>query len=401
MSREALAKSVTSNCSVVSTPLEGIAMDKEVIPGLEGVPIAESAISRVDGAAGKLEYRGISVEQLADLGSFEETSWLLLYGELPTSDELAAFTREMAGYRRLKYRVIDLIKCLPETGHPMDALQAAVAAIGMFYPTPRDLDDSAKKSACMRLIAKLPSVVAAFERIRRGDEHILPRTDLGHAANFLYMLTGEEPDVEHTHVLDVCLILHADHTMNASTFAGRVVGSTLADPYCVVSSALGALSGPLHGGANETAMALFREIGSPENARPVIEKMIAEKAKIPGFGHRVYRTIDPRAKVLKTFAKSLAEKSGNPECAIANEVEKVMAEHYGEKGIWPNVDLYSGIVYHELGISTECFTPIFAISRVSGWLAHWLEQRIGNRIFRPTQKYVGKSDRSYTPMIQR
>ncbi|MCH7705155.1 MAG: citrate synthase [Planctomycetes bacterium] len=286
-------------------------MDKEVIPGLEGVPIAESAISRVDGAAGKLEYRGVSVEQLADLGTFEETSWLLLYGELPTADELAAFTREMAGYRRLKYRVIDLIKCLPETGHPMDALQAAVAALGMFYPQRHDLDEGARTLACIRLVSKTASVVAAFERLRRGDAHIVPRDDLSHAGNFLYMMTGHEPDPECVRVLDICLILHADHTMNASTFAGRVVGSTLADPYCVVSSALGALSGPLHGGANERVMELLGRIGKPERARPIIEKMIAEKEKITGFGNRVYKTMDPRAKVLKRFAESLSTKSGS------------------------------------------------------------------------------------------
>lgn len=376
-------------------------MTIELIPGLEGVPCAESAISRVDGQAGKLEYRGYSIEDLAEHSSFEETSLLLLYGELPTAPALAKFRKEVARYARLKYRIVDLIKCLPESGHPMDALQAAVAAIGMFYPPRHTMKEEAKRSACLRLIGKMSTVVAAFERLRHGDDNIHPRSDLSIAGNFLYMLTGDDPDPLHERILDVSLILHADHTMNASTFAGRVVGSTLADPYCVVSSALGALSGPLHGGANEEAMNLFRSIGSKENVRPVIEKMIEKKQKISGFGHRVYKTMDPRAKVLKKYAQQLAEQKADPIYEIAAEVEAVVTEHYGEKGIWPNVDLYSGIVYNAIGIPQDCFTPVFAISRVSGWLAHWLEQIADNRIFRPTQKYVGHAGREYIPITKR
>ncbi|MFQ5414764.1 MAG: citrate synthase [Phycisphaerae bacterium] len=376
-------------------------MPQNVISGLEGVPIAESAISRVDGEAGRLEYRGISVEQLAEHSTFEETSWLLLYGALPTMDEFEAFKNDLAAHRHLKYRIVDLIKCLPETGHPMDALQAVAAAIGMFYTERHGMDEPARRLACLRLIAKLPSVVAAFQRLRHGDEHIPPRADLSHAGNFLYMMTGRKPDTVQERILDVSLILHADHTMNASTFAGRVVGSTLADPYCVVSSALGALSGPLHGGANEDVMAMLEDIGAPDRARPHVERMIAEKQKIPGFGHRVYKAMDPRAKVLKTYAEQLAETSGSPMYHIAAEVETVVTEHYGDKGIWPNVDFYSGIVYSELGIPRDCFTPVFAVSRVSGWLAHWLEQLEGNRIFRPTQKFVGKTDQQYVAMMMR
>lgn len=376
-------------------------MSKEVVPGLEGVAIAESGISFVDGQAGRLEYRGISVEELAEHSTFEETSFLLLYGRLPTTDELAGFKSDLASVRRLKYRIVDLIKCLPETGHPMDALQAAIAAVGMFYPPRHNLDDTARAAACARLIAKTPTIVAAFQRLRRGDDHIKPRSDLSLAGNFLYMMNGEEPDPEKERILDICLILHADHTMNASTFAGRVVGSTMADPYCVVSSALGALSGPLHGGANEDVMALLGHIGKPDKARPIVEKMIADKAKIPGFGHRVYKTLDPRAKILKKYAERLANKTGKPHYAIAVEVEKVVQEHYGEKGIWPNVDFFSGIVYTGLGIPTDCFTPIFAIARVAGWLAHWLEQMQGNRIFRPTQKYIGQHDQPYVTIEKR
>ncbi|MHC5109500.1 MAG: citrate synthase [Planctomycetota bacterium] len=376
-------------------------MPKELIPGLEGVPIAESSVSFVDGQKGRLEYRGISVEDLAEHSTFEETSFLLLHGRLPTQQELDEFEEGTKRFRRLKFRIIDLIKCLPETGHPMDALQAAIAAIGMFYPPRHHLTKDDQLNACLRLIAKAPTVVAAFERLRTGDDQINPRHDLSLAGNFLYMMNGKVPDPEHERILGIALILHADHTMNASTFSGRVVGSTLADPYCVISSALGALSGPLHGGANEQAMALFNEIGRPENVRPIIEKMIENKEKIPGFGHRVYKTLDPRAKILKVHAQKLAQKSGNPLYDVAVEVEKVVGEHYSQKGIWPNVDFFSGIVYSELGIPTDCFTPVFAIARVSGWLAHWLEQLDGNRIYRPTQIYVGEHNATYRPIDQR
>jgi len=373
----------------------------ELVPGLEGVPIAESAVSFVDGQAGRLAYRGTDVELLAEHSSFEETSLLLLFGEFPTQPELDAFKKELAGYRKLKYRIIDLIKCLPETGHPMDALQAVVAAIGMFYPRRRAMDAKARMAACYRLIAKIPTVVAAFERLRHGDDHIPPRLDLDHAGNFLYMMTGQEPDPVKERILDVCLILHADHTMNASTFASRVVGSTLADPYCVISSALGALSGPLHGGANEDAIELFKRIGKPHNSARVVEEMIARKEKIPGFGHRIYKTVDPRAKILKRYAEQLTKASGSPYYETALEVERIGTQHYGDKGIWPNVDFFAGIVYSELGIPMDCYTPVFAIARVSGWLAHWLEQIEHNRIYRPTQRYAGKHDQPYVPIDQR
>jgi citrate synthase len=376
-------------------------MTTEVIPGLEGVPIAESGVSLVDGAAGRLYYRGFSVEDLADNSTFEETTFLLLYGHLPTAGEFAEFNGLLSTHRRLKYRVVDLMKCLPENGHPMDALQACAAAVGMFYPHRHKMDAEARKLACIRLIAKMPTIVAAFDRLRRGDEHIGPRDELSHAANFFWMLTGYQPDPQKARMLDVALILHADHTMNASTFAGRVVGSTLADPYSVVSSAMGALSGPLHGGANEDVLTLLDRIGSADRVKPVLEEMISRKEKIPGCGHRIYKTYDPRARILKRYAEALSRTTRKPYYDIAIEVEKVVAQNYAEKGIWPNVDFFSGIVYDALGIPRDCFTPIFAMARVTGWLAHWLEQLNGNRIYRPTQKYIGKHDQTYVPMEQR
>ena len=264
--------------------------EPEYRPGLADVPVAESAISFIDGKRARLEYRGIAVETLAKESSFEETSWLLLKGELPTQKQLATFDSQLRVHRRLKYKIIDLIKCLPESGHPMDALQAGVAACGMFYPTKDRTDPEKNWEAVVRLIAKLPTIVAAFHRLRRGDEAIPPRDDLGHAANFYYMLTEEEPSPSITKVIDACLIVHAEHTMNASTFSSRVTGSTLANPFTVVNSAIGTLAGPLHGGANEEVLDMLEEIGTAEKAKGWLEDAVLHKKKIMGFGHRVYKS---------------------------------------------------------------------------------------------------------------
>lgn len=377
-------------------------MPHEFVPGLEGVPIAESAISFVDGLKGVLEYRGIRIQNLAEHSTYEETAHLLLKGDLPDQAALDNLIHELANHRKLESQIIDLIKCLPEYGHPMDALQAAIAALGMFHPARDVTNDAENHLSCIRLIAKLPSVVSAFERFRNGAEILSPRDDLGHAANFLYTLTGEEPNHVSVKALDVCLILHADHTMNASTFSGRVTGSTLADPYTVVSSAVGTLSGPLHGGANEQVLDMLREIGSVQNAEAYIENKMANKDRIMGFGHRVYKTKDPRAIILRRLADEMTEEHGSTELyEIALRVDEIVTDRLGEKGIFANVDFYSGIVYDALGIRPDAFTPIFAMGRVAGWLAHWLEQLIDNRIFRPTQIYAGEHDIQYLPAEQR
>ncbi len=374
----------------------------EFRPGLADVPAAESAISFIDGKRARLEYRGIAVENLARESCFEETAWLLLKGELPTQRQLADFEDELRHHRRLKYKLKDLIKCLPETGHPMDALQASVAAMGMFYPA-RDITNAQTNwESCVRLIAKMPTAVAAFHRLRNGDEAIDPRDDLDHAANFYWMLFEKVPSPAVRKVLDACLILHAEHTMNASTFSARVTGSTLASPYCVISSAIGTLTGPLHGGANEEVLDMLEEVGSVENARSWVEDAVAKKKKIMGFGHRVYKVKDPRASVLQELAEHVFSETNRPKMYdLAIEVERVMAGILGPKGIYPNVDFYSGIVYQALGIPRDLFTPIFAIARVAGWLAHWLEQLKSNRIFRPEQIYVGKRDVPYVPLEKR
>jgi citrate synthase len=376
--------------------------EPEFRPGLADVPVAESAISFIDGKRARLEYRGIAVENLAKESCFEETAWLLLKGELPTQRQLAAFDHQLRHHRRIKYKLIDLIKCLPETGHPMDALQAGVAAMGMFYPARDVHNEQSNWDSVVRLIAKLPTIVAAFHRLRHGDAPITPRDDLGHAANFYYMLTEQEPSPAVAKVLDACLILHAEHTMNASTFSGRVTGSTLANPYTVISSAVGTLTGPLHGGANEQVLDMLDEIGSPQNVAAWLDDAVAHKKKIMGLGHRVYKVKDPRATVLQELAEHVFVETGRPKLyELAVEVERIAAGILGPKGIYPNVDFYSGIVYLSIGIPRDLFTPVFAIARVAGWLSHWLEQLQNNRIFRPEQIYVGKHDVHYVPLEQR
>ncbi|HEY7327618.1 MAG TPA: citrate synthase [Gemmataceae bacterium] len=376
--------------------------EPEFRPGLADVPVAESAVSFIDGKRARLEYRGMAVETLAKESCFEETAWLLLKGELPTQRQLAAFDHQLRHHRRIKYKLIDLIKCLPETGHPMDALQAGVAAMGMFYPARDVANEQNNWDSVIRLIAKLPTIVAAFHRLRHGDAPITPRDDLAHAANFYYMLTEQEPSPAVAKVLDACLILHAEHTMNASTFSGRVTGSTLANPYTVISSAIGTLTGPLHGGANEQVLDMLDEIGSPDNVHTWLDDAIKHKKKIMGLGHRVYKVKDPRATVLQELAEHVFVETGRPKLyQLAVEVERVSAGVLGPKGIYPNVDFYSGIVYLSIGIPRDLFTPIFAIARVAGWLAHWLEQLKNNRIFRPEQIYVGKHDVPYVPLEQR
>ncbi|MBD1868647.1 citrate synthase [Oculatella sp. FACHB-28] len=374
----------------------------EYKPGLEGIPATQSSISYVDGQKGILEYRGINIDELAKSSNFLETSYLLIWGGLPTKDELAEFEHEIRYHRRLKYRIRDMMKCFPESGHPMDALQACAAALGLFYSR-RALDDPAYiRAAVVRLLAKIPTMVAAFQLMRKGNDPVQPRDDLDYSANFLYMLNEQEPDELAAHIFDVCLTLHAEHTINASTFSAMVTASTLTDPYAVIASAVGTLAGPLHGGANEEVITMLEEIGSVENVRPYLDGCLQRKAKIMGFGHRVYKVKDPRAIILQNLAEQLFEKFGRDDYYdIAVELETAVEERLGHKGIYPNVDFYSGLVYRKLGIPTDLFTPVFAIARVSGWLAHWKEQLAENRIFRPTQIYTGARNASYVPIEQR
>jgi len=375
-------------------------------PGLAGIPVAESGVSFVDGQRGHLEYRGIDIEQLAEHSSFEETAWLLLYGKFPTAAELNGFSEDLSHHRRIKFRIRDMMKCFPESTHPMDALQATEAALGMFYPFPKslegELDLNTIHQVCVHLIAKMPTLVAAHARMRHGDDPIPPRDDLSHAANFYYMLTGNEPDALTERIMDVALIVHAEHTMNASTFSTLVVASSHADPYTSISAAIGSLSGPLHGGANEDVLKMLDEIGSVDAVEAYLHGKLERKEKIPGLGHRVYKTKDPRATLLQQLYVELTERMGaDPTYEIASRIEELSKQTLGKKGICPNVDFYSGIVYRKLGIPTDLFTPIFAVARVAGWLAHWKEQLGHGRIYRPQQIYTGQHGLAYIPMQDR
>lgn len=373
-------------------------------PGLENVEAARSAVSEIDGKRAVLEYRGIAVETLAKESNYEETAWLLMKGDLPTQRQLAEFDHELRQHRAVHFKLKDLIRTFPATAHPMDVLQSSVAALGAYY-SPRQVNDAAANwNACVRLTAVFPTLVAAFSRTRRGEEILEPRADLDHAANFYYMLFGKEPTPAARKVLDACLVLHAEHNMNASTFTARVVGSSLSSPYAAISAAVGSLSGPLHGGANEACLQQLEQIGSPDNVKAWLDAAIAKdpKYKVMGMGHRVYKVKDPRATVLQEFAEQMFAETTRPKnYDTALELERVCAGIYGVKGVYPNVDFYSGVVYQALGIPTDVFTPIFAIGRIAGWLAHWLEQLQGNRIYRPEQEYTGKTNVPYTPLEKR
>ncbi len=375
----------------------------DVIPGLEGVPAAESAVSYIDGEAGLLEYRGISIEELARNSTFLEVAYLLIFGDLPKKADLERFSSDITMHTRLKLKILRMMEFLPENGHPMDYLQTVTAAMGMYYPARDTLDKEVRYWSAVRLIAKLPTIVAACHRLRHGDAPIKPRNDLSFAANFYYTLFETEPSPLIEEVLDVILMVHADHEMNASTFSSRVVGSTLADPYTIVSSAIGTLSGPLHGGANEEVMHMIDEIGSVRQVRGYITGKIERKEKIMGIGHRVYKTWDPRGKVLSTYIRKLYDEKliDSRTIEISEEIEKVVLERLGKKRLYPNIDFYSGIVFRAIGIPTNLYTSIFAMSRVAGWLAHWMEQLRTNRIYRPTQKYTGLRERSYVPLEDR
>ena len=382
-----------------SLVVTGAATPAPFRPGLEGVPATQSSICDIDGQQGVLTYRGYPVDQLVSSSSFLETAYLLIWGELPTAEQLQEFEQEVQMHRRVSFRIRDMMKCFPSGGHPMDALQSSAASLGLFYSR-RALDNPEYiVSAVVRLIAKIPTMVAAFQLIRKGQDPIQPRDDLAYGANFLYMLTEREPDPLAARIFDACLILHAEHSLNASTFSARVTASTLTDPYAVVASAVGTLAGPLHGGANEDVLEMLGQIGSPDQVAPWLDRAIAGKQKIMGFGHREYKVKDPRAVILQRLAEQLFDRFGHdPMYDLARKLEEVAAERLGPKGIFPNVDFYSGLVYRKLGIPEDLFTPIFAIARTAGWLAHWKEQLGANRIYRPSQIYTGQPSRDWQPV---
>lgn len=374
----------------------------EFSPGLAGVVADKSTIGFIDGNAGVLRYRGIRIEELSEKSTFEETAYLLIEGTLPTRDQLAAFDAELRTLRGVPDGIIALLRALPTSTHPMVALQAAVAALGGFFPHSDVSDRKKNRDAAVRLTAALPAIVAGFDRIRKGLAVLEPNRSLTHAADFLWLLNGQVPDAQETRILDMCLVMHAEHGFNASTFTGRVVGSSLANPYAVVSAAVGSLSGPLHGGANEEVLEMLREIADVANVDEFMKDRIENKKKIMGLGHRIYKVKDPRADVLQALAEKLFEEKGaTPLYDIAYAIEQVAKVKLGPKGIYPNVDFYSGLVYDKLGFAMDLFTPIFAVARVAGWTAHWLEQLQDNRIYRPDALYVGPAEAAYVEIDAR
>lgn len=373
--------------------------------GLAGVVADTTAVSQVQGEAGRLIYRGISIEELAQKSTYEECVYFSLYGKLPTQKEFDEFKLKMKSHRDLPKHVETVISSAPRTAHPMTILQAAVASMG-YEEGPVDLKNESKNTEnAIKIVSQLATAVAAISRHRKGLAFVTPKTELSHAENFLYMLNGNLPDKEESRMFDVALILHLDHDFNASTFAGRVVASTEAKLAVSISAAVGALSGPLHGGANEKVLEMADKIGSPEKAKDWVMNALATKAKVMGFGHRVYRTMDPRAKVLRGMLENLiAKKQDKSTYDILRIVHDTMIEELGKKEkdyIWPNVDFWSGAMYRSMGIESIDFTPIFAVARVAGWCAHIVEMWRDNRIYRPAAKYVGPSEASYAEIGSR
>src|SRR5580693_8418725 len=369
--------------------------------GLAGVVAANSGICWIDGDAGVLAYRGIDIHELAESSSFEETTYLLWNGHLPNLLALREFQQQLALARELDMRIIDLLRSFPKSATPMEVLRTAVSALSFYDQDEKAVDHDSNIRKSFDLTAQIPMLVAAFDRIRKGKDVVTPDASLSHAANFLWLLNGENPSETATRAFDVALILHADHELNASTFAARVIAATLADIHSAITGAIGALKGPLHGGANEATMRLLYAIDKA-GADPVeyVKQMFAEKKKISGFGHRVYHTEDPRATHLRRMSEELGAAAGNTKWFdLSRKIEQFVK---AEKKLNANVDFYSASTYTTLGIDIDLFTPIFAVSRISGWAAHVIEQHDDNRLIRPRADYTGPSyPATYTPIEKR
>ena len=368
--------------------------------GLRGVVAAQSAIGDVDGEKGVLIYQGYNIHDLAEHSNFEEVIFLLWNGRLPKKEELDALSAEIRANYGIPAEIVEFMKHFPKDADPMDVLRTSVSALG-FYDTEsaHKTDREHATKAAIKLTAQLPTIVAAWERTRTGKEIIAPNHDLNIASNFLYMMRGEIPAPEEAHLFDVCLILHADHELTASTFTTRVIAGTLADVYGAVTGGIAALSGPLHGGANTNVMKMLLEVGSLENVEPWLDQALAEKRKIMGIGHAVYKTEDPRATWLRKFSKQMGEKKGNLQWfEMSEKIEKLMHE---KKGMFPNVDFYSATTYYLMDIPLDQFTPIFAVSRICGWTGHILEQYSNNKLIRPRAEYIGARDLKYAAIGER
>lgn len=370
--------------------------------GLEGVVAAETEMSFIDGQKGVLEYVGIPIGELSSKSTFEETVFLLWNKRLPTRSELDSFNKELRAAYTLPQTMIDRIKALPKEAHPMHALRTLVSALALDDKDPNNIELDVLRHKSVTILGHAPTLIAYFDRHRRGLDFIKPDTSLSFAQNFLYMLNGEKPTETMARAFDICMILHADHGFNNSTFAAKVIISTLSDVYSALTGAIGSLRGPLHGGANEGVMVMLNEIGSVDEAEAYVMGKLERKDKIMGFGHRVYKAKDPRATDLQKLAKQLAEDTGNSELyAKSHRIEEIMEREVANKGIYPNVDFYSATTYHCIGLKLDLFTPMFAMSRIGGWCGHILEQLEDNRLFRPAAKYVGPHEVAYTPIDKR
>ncbi len=370
--------------------------------GLANTIAAETQASFIDGAKGVLEYVGYDIDSLARNSTFEETVFLLWNRRLPNAAELATLAAELRAEYDLPEAVWEMIRATPRTAHPMHMLRTLVSSLGMFDREADDNSPEANWRKSVRLLAKTPTIVANFDRHRKGKPLVRPDATMDMATNFLNMLNGARPTVAVAKALDVCLILHADHGLNASTFAARVTISTLSDMYSAITTAIGTLKGPLHGGANEEVMHMLNEIGTMDNVEPYIKERLARKDRIMGFGHRVYKAYDPRAGYLKTFAKQIATDTGNQGLyEMSTKIEDIMKTEVAAKGIYPNVDFFSATTYHSIGIDLDIFTCMFAVSRISGWTAHCMEQLAANRLIRPMAEYTGPHGLSYVVMSAR
>jgi citrate synthase len=374
--------------------------------GLEGIYVDESAISKVDGQNGKLWYRGYSIEDLAEKSNFEEVSYLLIYGKLPTKTEYEEFVTKLKERMDLPEEVKKVIKAMAPVAHPMDVMRTATSMLVMFDKDPSNKDLDATVDKVITLIAKLPTIAAATGRFREKKSFIPPDNSLGLSENFLYMLTGKRPNKFESKLIDLMFILHAEHSTNASTFSVLVTASTLADVYAATTTGIGTLKGPLHGGADESALNMINAIGNPDNTEKYIEEALEGKQRIMGFGHRVYKAYDPRAKLVRSYLEESLTKEPSDEVKkllqIALRAEKLMIDKLGNaKGIWPNIDFFAGPLYRVLGIDSKLFTPIFVASRMSGWGSHIVEYWHNNKLVRPLEYYTGPLDVPYKPIEQR
>jgi citrate synthase len=374
----------------------------KVDKGLANTVASESTMSFIDGEQGVLEYVGIDIDSLARNSTYEEVVYLLWNNRLPTASELEKFGAAIRAEYDLSEPMQGLLRSLPATATPMHALRTLVSALSLFDDEADDPSEEANQRKAIRLVAKVPALIAGFDRVRKGKDLIAPDHDLPIAGSFIKMLTGGAPTEMMQHALDVCLILHADHGFNASTFAARVTISTLSDLYSAMTSAIGTLKGPLHGGANQAVMHMLNEIGSIDKVDAYIRAKLDAHEKVMGFGHRVYKAYDPRATYLKTFARQLAEDTGNLNLyEMSHRIEQIMAEAVAAKGILPNVDFYSATTYYSLGLDLDLFTPMFAMSRMAGWTGHCLEQLEDNRLIRPRCLYTGPHKVEYVPIDKR